>query len=76
VASTTLVPGYVDAKEVAAIGRFIASLDRCIQYALLAFHPQYLAGDLVVTPRRQAEQRLAAARDRLHPCAAGRLLVN
>ncbi|MFW6125703.1 MAG: radical SAM protein [Chloroflexota bacterium] len=39
IASTLLIPGYIDAKEVAAIASFIASLDPDIPYSLLAFHP-------------------------------------
>ena len=64
VASTLLVPGYVDAEEVSGIAAFIASLDRDIPYALLAFHPQFLMNDLPTTSRRHAEECLAAARSR------------
>ncbi len=70
VASTLLVPGYVEAEEVARIASFIASLDSGIPYSLLAFHPQHAMRDLPVTSRRQAEECLAAAREagltRLH----------
>ncbi|MFQ6048199.1 MAG: radical SAM protein [Phycisphaerae bacterium] len=62
VAATLLVPGYVEADEVAAIAGFIASLDRHIPYALLAFHPACLMHSLPVTHRRQALACLAAAR--------------
>ncbi len=70
VASTLLVPGYVEAEEVRRIAAFIASLDPAIPYSLLAFHPQHAMRDLPVTSRRQAEECLAAAREtgltRLH----------
>ncbi|MBC7230683.1 MAG: radical SAM protein [Actinobacteria bacterium] len=62
VASTLMVPGYVEADEVGRIAAFIAGLDRDIPYSLLAFHPQHAMRDLPVTGRRQAEECLAAAR--------------
>ncbi len=62
VASTLLIPGYVDKEEVSSIAAFIASLDRDIPYALLAFHPGFAMSDLPTTSRRHAEQCLAEAR--------------
>jgi pyruvate formate lyase activating enzyme len=62
VASTLLVPGYVDASEVRALARFIAGLDPDIPYSLLAFHPQFYLHDLPVTSREHAEEALAAAK--------------
>jgi len=61
VASTLLVPGYVDAEQVRRIAEFIAGLDRTIPYALLAFHPDFEMKDLPVTSRREAFECLAAA---------------
>jgi pyruvate formate lyase activating enzyme len=61
VASTLLVPGYVQSEEVSNIARFIAELDRDIPYSLLAFHPQHAMRDLPVTSRRQAEECRDAA---------------
>lgn len=63
VASTLLVPGYVDAQEVSRIARFIAFLDPTIPYALLAFYPQFEMVDLPTTSRNHAEQCLAAAKE-------------
>ncbi len=63
VASTLLVPGYVEAEEVGRIASFIAGLDRDIPYSLLAFHPQHAMHDLPVTTRRQADACLTAARE-------------
>ncbi|MBC7247954.1 MAG: radical SAM protein [Actinobacteria bacterium] len=63
VASTLLVPGYVEAEEVGRIASFISSLDPDIPYSLLAFHPQHAMRDLPVTSRRQAEECLSAARE-------------
>jgi pyruvate formate lyase activating enzyme len=62
IASTLLVPGYVDVAEVAKIAAFIVGLDRDIPYALLGFHPQFYLHDLPVTSRAHAESALAAAR--------------
>jgi pyruvate formate lyase activating enzyme len=62
VASTLLVPGYVDAGEVSRIAKFIASLDSSIPYALLAFYPQFEMADLPSTSRHHAEACLAAAK--------------
>jgi pyruvate formate lyase activating enzyme len=54
IASTLLVPGYVDEHEVAAIARLIASLDPEIPYSLLAFHPHFYLNDLPTTSRSHA----------------------
>lgn len=54
IASTLLVPGYIDEKEVREISRWIASLDPEIPYALLAFHPQFYFKDLPMTSREMA----------------------
>jgi pyruvate formate lyase activating enzyme len=62
IASTLLVPGYVDSAEIGKIAQFIASLDTKIPYALLAFAPQFQMKDLPSTLLRHAEQAEAAAR--------------
>ncbi len=62
VASTLLVPGYVDAEEVSRIARFIADLNPAIPYALLGFAPHFLFPDLPRTSVRHAEEAEAAAR--------------
>ena len=63
VASTLLVPGYVDRLEVSKIARFIASLDPEIPYSLLGFYPHFYMSDLPTTSRRHAEECLEEARD-------------
>jgi pyruvate formate lyase activating enzyme len=63
VASTLLVPGYVDAEEVHRIARFVAEQDPEIPYALLAFAPHFLMRDLPPTSFAHAEDALRAARD-------------
>ena len=61
IASTLLVPGYIDADEVGAIAAFIAQLDPEIPYALLGFHGDFLMRDMPPTSRQQAQDCLAAA---------------
>jgi len=61
VASTLLVPGYVDANEVSQIARFIAMLDPRIPYTLLAFAPNFYLADLPCTSAAHAQQAQAAA---------------
>ncbi|MDY7032867.1 MAG: radical SAM protein [Thermodesulfobacteriota bacterium] len=56
IASTVLVPGYVDEEEVAGIAGFIASLNHEIPYALLGFYPHFYMKDLPTTSRTHAEK--------------------
>ena len=62
VASTLLVPGYVDAEEVGRIAKFIADVDPRIPYSLLAFHPDFLFFDLPRTSRGHALEAVGAAK--------------
>ncbi|MDI6868705.1 MAG: radical SAM protein [Coprothermobacterota bacterium] len=62
IASTLLIPGYVDGEEVEKIASFIASLNPDIPYSLLAFYPQFRMEDLPTTSRRQAEEAMEAAK--------------
>lgn len=55
VASTLLVPGYIDEEEVGNIATFIACLNPDIPYALLGFHPHFYMSDLPTTSRSHAE---------------------
>ncbi len=64
IASTLLVPGYVDEEEVAGIAGFIAGLNPEIPYSLLAFYPRFYMGDLPVTSRAQALRCKAAAEEK------------
>lgn len=63
VASTLLVPGYIDKKEVSNIANFISSLDPSIPYGLLGFAPQFNMLDLPRTSKRHADDCLKAAKD-------------
>lgn len=51
IASTLLVPGYIDENEIRAISKWIASIHPDIPYSLLGFYPQYLFKDLPTTSR-------------------------
>ncbi len=53
-ASTLLVPGYIDEQEVEKIAAFIATLSPDIPYSLLGFHPHFYLSDLPATSRAHA----------------------
>jgi pyruvate formate lyase activating enzyme len=61
IASTLLVPGYVDAQELGKLAAFIASCDPAIPYSLLGFHPHFYMHDLPRTSVGHAEEAAAAA---------------
>ncbi len=63
VANTLLVTGYIDAVEISAIAKFIASINPNIPYSLLAFHPQFFMSDLPLTSKSLADYCLKAAED-------------
>ena len=62
IASTLLVPGYVDEEEVRMIAGFLADIDPTIPYRLLAFHPDYLMDDLPPTSRSHMMKCLEVAK--------------
>lgn len=55
VASTLLVPGYVEREEIYELAKFIASLDSDIPYSLLGFYPHFYFNDLPCTSHRHAQ---------------------
>ena len=63
VASTLLVPGYVDEDEVRRIATFIARQNPDIPYVLLGFAPHFLMPDLPPTSVRHAEAAQKAAQE-------------
>ncbi len=63
IASTLLVPGYIDDDEVRSIARLIAGIDPDIPYSLLAFYPHFYMSDMPMTPRALAERSLDTAKD-------------
>ena len=62
IASTLLVPGYVDEPEVERIGKFISNLNPEIPYKLLAFYPHFYLKDLPTTSRSHAIRCQAVAK--------------
>jgi pyruvate formate lyase activating enzyme len=62
VASTLLVPGYVDDEEIGNLAKFIASIDKNIPYSLLAFYPHFNMRDLPTTSRAHALRALDIAK--------------
>jgi len=70
-ASTLLVPGYIDAEEIAKIASFIAEIDPRIPYTLLAFSPQYVMVDLPTTSHEQADRCYRAAKRHLEKVRIG-----
>jgi len=71
VASTLLVPGYVEEEEVEGIARFISSLDPEIPYSLLAYSPEYMMRDLPFLTREKAMACLQVAREHLENVRLG-----
>ncbi len=63
VASTLLIPGYIDKDEVQKIATFIAGIDPDIPYALLGFFPHYFMRDLPATSKNHAHECLEAAKE-------------
>ena len=63
IASTLLVPGYVDIEEVQNIARFIARLNPNIPYVLSSFAPNFYFHDLPYTSINHAKEAKAAAYD-------------
>ncbi|MFX1490765.1 MAG: radical SAM protein [Promethearchaeota archaeon] len=65
-ATTLLVPHYIDEDEVTQIARFIKELNQpSIEYSLLIFHPCHLMSDLPVTPLEQAQRCYDAVKQEL-----------
>ncbi len=63
IASTLLIPGYIDEEEVRSIAKFIASLDPDIPYSLLAFYPYFYMSDIPLTRKHDAERFLSAVKE-------------
>jgi pyruvate formate lyase activating enzyme len=61
IASTLLVPGYVDEQEVSSIAEYLALLDHDIPYRLLGFYPHLSLRDLPTTSRTHAARCKQAA---------------
>ncbi len=61
VASTLLIPGYVDVDQVAKIAEYLVSIDESIPYSLLAFYPSFAIDDLPTTSKKHADRCFKAA---------------
>jgi pyruvate formate lyase activating enzyme len=72
-ASTLLVPGYIDAKEVESLAKFISEIDDNIPYTLLAFYPCFIMNDLPTTRKKQALQCRKAAEKHLKNTRIGNI---
>ncbi|MCX8042144.1 MAG: radical SAM protein [Thermodesulfobacteriaceae bacterium] len=62
IASTLLVPGYIDEREIEGIANFIAKLNPEIPYRLLAFYPHFYMKDLPLTSKELAYRCLEIAK--------------
>jgi pyruvate formate lyase activating enzyme len=61
-ASTLLIPGYIDEREVQCIAKFIADINPNIPYSLLGFYPHFMLNDLPTTSKAHAERCLKVAK--------------
>ncbi len=75
VASTLLVPGYIDEIEVEKIAKFISDLNPDIPYRLLAFHPEFYMYDLPTTSRKLAERCYKIAKKYLKNVTLGNVFL-
>jgi len=63
VASTPLIPGYIDEDEIYRLASFIAGINPDIPYALLAYAPQFVMDDSPTTSAALAQTCLEAAKN-------------
>lgn len=75
VASTLLVPGYIDEYEVEQIAKFISELNPEIPYRLLAFHPEFYMYDLPTTPKKLAMECYKVAKKYLKNVTLGNVFL-
>lgn len=61
VASTLIVPGYVEEEEVSKIAGFISQINPDIPYAILAYYPHFMMDDLPLVKKEVALRCLDAA---------------
>jgi pyruvate formate lyase activating enzyme len=62
-ASTLLVPGYIDEEEIRGIAKFIASVNPDIPYSLLAFCPHFYMSDIPLISKKRTYGYLGIARE-------------
>ncbi|MFQ5815323.1 MAG: radical SAM protein [Candidatus Hydrothermarchaeaceae archaeon] len=73
IASTLIVPGYVEAEEVSSIARFISKLDPAIPYSILVFSPDYMMDDMPGFTKKQAAACFETARECLENMRMGNI---
>ncbi len=61
VASTLLIPGYIDEYEITAMAKFLSSINTEIPWSFLGFYPHFYFNDLPQTSRKQADLALKIA---------------
>lgn len=62
VASSLIIPGYIDSDEIYKIASFIAKIDTSIPYSLLGFYPHFYLHDLPTTSKSQMLECVEAAK--------------
>jgi pyruvate formate lyase activating enzyme len=63
IASTLLVPGYIDENEIRDIAKFIVSINPDIPYSLLAFYPHFYMSDMPLTTKDLAMRCIKSAQE-------------
>jgi len=63
VVSTLLIPGYIDEFELAAMAKFLSSINKNIPWSFLGFYPHFQFGDMPQTSRKQVEYALNIAKE-------------
>ena len=63
IASTLLVPGYVDEIEISNLSRFIAELNPAIPYTLLGYYPHFYMTDLPRASWKHAQRCVGICRE-------------
>jgi pyruvate formate lyase activating enzyme len=63
VASTLLIPNYLDEKELRNLAKFIAGCDPAIPWSLLAYRPDFEFWDMGYTNKKFAELALQIAKE-------------
>lgn len=64
VASTLLVPGYINEEEIEKIADFIAEINPNIPYSLLGFSPNFFFDNLPTTSKEHAERSFKIAKNK------------
>jgi pyruvate formate lyase activating enzyme len=63
IASTLLVPGYIDETEISHLARFIAEVNPSIPYTLLGYYPHFHMTDIPRTSWKHAQRCAEICRD-------------